>query len=128
MNLNDSFDMSRIKEEIADSFDEELEMEIDDSRLETMLDDLSDHPAREQLERRGYFRELFRLQHELVKLQDWVQHQGLRVVVIFEGRDSAGKGGAIKRVTQRLNPRTCRRLAKWCCSIAAGITAPASSG
>ncbi|MGV3770117.1 MAG: polyphosphate kinase 2 [Sphingobium phenoxybenzoativorans] len=101
-------DMDRIKQEIADSFDEELEMEIDESRLETMLADLSDHPDREQVERRVYFRELFRLQHELVRLQDWVQHKGLKVVVIFEGRDSAGKGGAIKRITQRLNPRVCR--------------------
>jgi polyphosphate kinase 2 len=100
--------MERIKQEIADSFDEELELEIDESRLEQMMADLTDHPAREQLERRLYFRELFRLQHELVRLQDWVQHQGLKVVVIFEGRDSAGKGGVIKRITQRLNPRVCR--------------------
>jgi len=101
-------ELDRIKAEIADSFDEELEMEIDESRLEALLGDLSDHPDREQLERRVYFRELFRLQHELVRLQDWVQHKGLKVVVIFEGRDSAGKGGAIKRITQRLNPRVCR--------------------
>ena len=106
--LHALYDMARIKQEIADSFDEELEMEIDESRLEDMLADLSDHPGREQLERRTYFRELFRLQHELVRLQDWVQHKGLKVVVIFEGRDSAGKGGAIKRITQRLNPRVCR--------------------
>jgi len=104
-------ELDRLRGEIADSFDEELEMEIEDSRLETILGDLSDHPEREQLERRVYFRELFRLQHELVKLQEWVQHQGLRVVVLFEGRDSAGKGGAIKRITQRLNPRVCRVVA-----------------
>ncbi|MDB5726460.1 MAG: polyphosphate kinase 2 [Novosphingobium sp.] len=103
-----AFDMDRIKAEIADSFDEELEMEIDESRLDDLLADLSDHPEREQLARRIYFRELFRLQHELVRLQDWVVHKGLKVVVIFEGRDSAGKGGAIKRITQRLNPRVCR--------------------
>lgn len=103
-----TFDMDRIKEEIADSFDEELEMEIDESRLEDLLDDMSDHPERERFDRRTYFRELFRLQHELVSLQDWVVHKGLRVVVLFEGRDSAGKGGAIKRITQRLNPRVCR--------------------
>jgi len=100
--------MERIKQEIADSFDEELEMEIDESRLENLLADLADNPEREQLERRTYFRELFRLQHELVRLQDWVQHKGLKVVVLFEGRDSAGKGGVIKRITQRLNPRVCR--------------------
>jgi polyphosphate kinase 2 (PPK2 family) len=51
---------------------------------------------------------LLRLQGELVKLQDWVVSQKLKVVVLFEGRDAAGKGGAIKRITQRLNPRVCR--------------------
>ena len=60
------------------------------------------------LPRRVYFSELFRLQGELVKLQDWVAHTGRKVVVIFEGRDAAGKGGVIKRITQRLNPRICR--------------------
>jgi polyphosphate kinase 2 len=100
--------MERIRQELADSFDEELEMEIDESRLENLLADVLEHPEREQIERRTYFKELFRLQHELVRLQDWVQHKGLKVVVVFEGRDSAGKGGAIKRITQRLNPRVCR--------------------
>jgi polyphosphate kinase 2 len=55
-----------------------------------------------------YFRELFRLQGELVKLQDWVVQTGHKVVILFEGRDAAGKGGVIKRITQRLNPRVCR--------------------
>ena len=55
-----------------------------------------------------YSEELRRLQIELVKLQEWVRHQGLRVAVIFEGRDAAGKGGAIKRITECLNPRVCR--------------------
>jgi len=102
-----STDLDRIKAEIADSFDEELEMEIEESRLEDLIG-RADGEVAEQIDRRIYFRELFRLQHELVRLQDWVQNQGLRVVVIFEGRDSAGKGGAIKRITQRLNPRVCR--------------------
>ncbi len=100
--------LGRIQQAIADDFDEELELEMDDQRLESMLVDLEDNPEREQLDRRVYFKELFRLQGELVKLQDWVQAQKLKVVVIFEGRDSAGKGGAIKRITQRLNPRVCR--------------------
>jgi polyphosphate kinase 2 len=103
--------LDRIKDEIADSFDEELEMEMDETRLDTILADLADHPDREAIDRRIYFRELFRLQHELVILQDWVQTQGLKVAVLFEGRDSAGKGGAIKRITQRLNPRVCRVVA-----------------
>jgi polyphosphate kinase 2 len=58
-----------------------------------------------------YEQELLRLQTELVKLQYWVKHQGLRVVVIFEGRDAAGKGGAIKRIIETLNPRGCRVVA-----------------
>jgi polyphosphate kinase 2 len=102
---------SRADAEIADSFDEELEMEIDDDRLNALLEDLSEHPEQETSDRHLYFKELFRLQRELVKLQDWVVNQKLSVVVIFEGRDSAGKGGVIKRITQRLNPRVCRVVA-----------------
>jgi len=59
----------------------------------------------------NYERELRRLQTELVKLQEWIRHKGLRVVVLFEGRDAAGKGGAIKRITESLNPRICRVVA-----------------
>jgi polyphosphate kinase 2 len=59
----------------------------------------------------SYDKELRRLQVELVKLQEWVRHQSLKVVVIFEGRDAAGKGGTIKRITQSLNPRVCRVVA-----------------
>ncbi len=55
-----------------------------------------------------YEKEMDRLQIELVKLQEWIKHEGLKVVVIFEGRDAAGKGGTIKRITEPLNPRTCR--------------------
>ena len=101
----------RIDAEIVDSFDEELEMEIDDERLAKVLDGLAERPEPETLERQFYFKELFRLQYQLVKLQDWVLDQKLRIVVVFEGRDSAGKGGVIKRITQRLNPRICRVVA-----------------
>ena len=55
-----------------------------------------------------YDKELARLQIELVKLQEWIKHKGLKVVVLFEGRDAAGKGGAIKRITESLSPRICR--------------------
>jgi len=58
-----------------------------------------------------YLDELVRLQFELIKLQEWVREQGLRVVVLFEGRDAAGKGGVIKRITESLNPRICRIVA-----------------
>jgi polyphosphate kinase 2 (PPK2 family) len=105
-----------------------------------------------ELSKKGYEKELRRLQVELLQLEEWIRHRGLRVVVIFEGRDTAGKGGVIKRMTALLNPRYCRvvacrrpprrsarsgtssatsstsrRRARWCCSIAAGTTAPASS-
>ncbi len=66
---------------------------------------------RKRLSRDAYENELRRLQIELVKLQAWVQSQGLRIAVIFEGRDAAGRGGAIKRITERTNPRTCRIVA-----------------
>ncbi len=98
----------RIDAEMIDSFDEELELEIDDDRLDALTNEFEGHTTDETADRRLYFKELFRLQGELVKLQSWVQHQKLKVVVIFEGRDSARKGGVIKRITQRLNPRVCR--------------------
>jgi polyphosphate kinase 2 len=92
--------------EIDDSFDEELELELDDERIEQLLDDRGN--TVEAAARRLYFRELFRMQRELVKLQDWVVARKKKVVVLFEGRDAAGKGGAISRITQRMNPRVCR--------------------
>jgi polyphosphate kinase 2 len=102
---------ARIRAEMLDSFDEELEEEIDDERLARLLDDASDHPEVSGVPRSVYFKELFRIQRELVKLQDWIAHNGKKAVVIFEGRDAAGKGGVIKRITQRLNPRVCRVVA-----------------
>ena len=104
-------DISKLVEaEMIDTFDEELEMELDDTRLEKLLGDLAetDEDAHVGLGRGVYFRELFRLQTELIKLQDWIVEKKLKVVVLFEGRDAAGKGGSIKRITQRLNPRVCR--------------------
>ena len=71
----------------------------------------ADHKDRPSLKKKGYSKELARLQVELVKLQEWIRHEGLRVVVLFEGRDAAGKGGVIKRITRRLNPRVCRIVA-----------------
>ena len=68
-------------------------------------------PLREPLKGKAYLAELSRLQIELVKLQEWIRHEGLKVVVVFEGRDAAGKGGVIKTITQSLNPRVCRVVA-----------------
>ena len=76
-----------------------------------------DQPAEQEaaqekkLKNKIYEAELARLQIELVKLQEWIKHKGLRVVVLFEGRDAAGKGGAIKRITEKLSPRVCRVVA-----------------
>jgi len=101
--------MRRIHRDLIDSYDEELEMELEDRTVAELTGDASpDHTTRDREARRRYFRELFRLQGELVKLQDWVVATGHKVVIIFEGRDAAGKGGVIKRITQRLNPRICR--------------------
>ena len=71
----------------------------------------ADESASAKLKKKRYEEELARLQLELIKLQEWIKHSGLRVVVIFEGRDAAGKGGTIKRITESLNPRICRVVA-----------------
>lgn len=102
---------SWVEAEMEDSYDEEVEMEIDDVRIPKELRDLKDLRHGPSIDRQVYFHELLRLQGELVKLQDWVAHTGYRLVVVFEGRDAAGKGGVIKRITQRLNPRVCRVVA-----------------
>ena len=101
--------LRRIRNDLIDSYDEELEMELEDRTVaELMGEPVPEHSLQDKEDRRLYFRELFRLQGELVKLQDWVMETGHKVVILFEGRDAAGKGGVIKRITQRLNPRVCR--------------------
>ncbi|WP_234192825.1 polyphosphate kinase 2 [Pseudacidovorax sp. NFM-22] len=97
--------MRRIAEDLIDGYDEEIELELEDRVIGP--DGKLQHEEG-GLPRRTYFEALFRLQGELVKLQDWVQHTGQKVVILFEGRDAAGKGGVIKRITQRLNPRVAR--------------------
>jgi polyphosphate kinase len=96
---------------IEDDLDEELEQEIDDTRFPPELRTLLQQRQKSTIDRRLYFNELLRLQGELVKLQDWLLHHRKKVVVVFEGRDSAGKGGVIKRIMQRMNPRVCRVVA-----------------
>ena len=98
--------IAQLREDLLDSLDEEFELEMEDR-----LGEDAERPGASASSRIGYFRELFRLQGELVKLQDWVIATGHKVVIIFEGRDAAGKGGVIKRITQRLNPRVCRVVA-----------------
>jgi len=100
--------MRRLREDLLDSYDEELEMELEERNMEELEAHGQPRSAEERLARRTYFQELFRLQGELVKLQDWVVASRHKVVILFEGRDAAGKGGVIKRITQRLNPRVAR--------------------
>jgi polyphosphate kinase len=100
-----------LEAELADTLDEDYELEISEPALSMEIRRIyrAVHPP--SMPRAAYFRELLRLQSELIKLQDWVAHTGEKIVVIFEGRDSAGKGGVIKRITQRLNPRVARVVA-----------------
>ena len=114
MNITDHESLvKRIERDLIDSYDEELELDIEDrdpSGLDT--GDVNEAVnAMARSERAAYFRELFRLQGELVKLQDWIATSRQKAVIVFEGRDAAGKGGVIKRITQRLNPRVCRVVA-----------------
>ncbi|HTV20395.1 MAG TPA: polyphosphate kinase 2, partial [Polyangiaceae bacterium] len=109
--------------ELAKRSEEWVDVALDDMFVEDLELDLFEAPASEEaregdpstgetaIKRRDYFRHLIRLQTELIKLQTWVGHTGAKLVIIFEGRDSAGKGGVIKRITQRLNPRICRVVA-----------------
>ena len=106
--------LQRIERDLIDSYDEELEMEFEDRDFapEALAGRAPGHsPDEARAQRQFYFHELFRLQRELVRLQDWVATTGHKVVILFEGRDAAGKGGVIKRITQRLNPRVCRVVA-----------------
>ena len=103
--------LSWIDTELEDILDEELELEIDDLRFPQGYPKIADEIQGSALNRRTYFRELIHLQSELVALQDWVVANGFKLVVLFEGRDAAGKGGVIKRISQRLNPRICRTVA-----------------
>lgn len=100
-----------LDEELQDTFDEDYELELSGSELSIELKKIyrEQHPP--TLEGSKYFESLLRLQAELIKMMNWVEHTGEKIAVIFEGRDSAGKGGVIKRITQRLNPRICRVVA-----------------
>jgi polyphosphate kinase len=82
-----------------------------DAIAQLATDQVKDSAQTKHLSKKDYEKALEKLQAELVKLQYWVQAKGLRVVVLFEGRDAAGKGGAIKRISECLNPRICRIVA-----------------
>jgi polyphosphate kinase 2 len=100
-----------LETELDETLEEMFELEF----RETMMSDdfRNSYKKRnpESLDNMTYFRNLFRLQTELIKLQDWVEETGAKVLVLCEGRDSSGKGGVIKRITQCLNPRVARVVA-----------------
>ena len=100
-----------LEAELEDTLDEDFELEMSEPALSLELRRIYQRKHPETLDRRVYFRTLLTLQSELIKLQDWVEYSGEKIAVIFEGRDAAGKGGVIKRITQRLNPRVCRVVA-----------------
>jgi len=100
-----------LESELQSELDETEESELEDWILSEKVKSLYQRQHPTTLDRRSYMKSLLRLQSELIKLQDWVIHSGEKVVVLFEGRDSAGKGGAIKRIVQRLNPRVVRVVA-----------------
>ncbi|MFN0115131.1 MAG: polyphosphate kinase 2 [Paracoccaceae bacterium] len=100
-----------LEAELADTIDEELENELEDAVLSKKVAEVYRKAHPDALSRAVYLNTLLSLQAELIRLQDWVVYHKKKVVVLFEGRDSAGKGGVIKRITQRLNPRVARTVA-----------------
>ncbi len=113
--MSDADDRTDIKDwleaELEDTLDEDYELEISEPALSMELRKIYKRKRPSGIDGKDYFRALLTLQSELIKLQDWVQVTGEKILVIFEGRDAAGKGGVIKRITQRLNPRVVRVVA-----------------
>lgn len=109
--LPEHLDLDWLYAELEDTLDEDYELEFSEPALSLELRALykKEHP--DTLPRKTYFKQLLMLQMELIKLQDWVVQSGEKIAILFEGRDAAGKGGVIKRITQRLNPRVVRVVA-----------------
>ncbi len=111
MEENEDQALEWLEAEINDSLDEDIELEMSDPHLSAEVRKIYRTAGPPGMDRRDYFRALVLLQSELIKLQEWVVHTGAKIVIIFEGRDAAGKGGVIKRITQRLDPRIVRAVA-----------------
>jgi len=103
--------MDWLQTELEETLDDTFEMEFSEPMLSEEIRRIYKRQHPHALDKTVYYKNLLRLQAELIKMQYWVEHTGAKVLVLFEGRDSAGKGGVIKRITQRLNPRTCRVVA-----------------
>jgi polyphosphate kinase len=108
---DDSKKLDWLEAELADTLDEDYELELSEPALSMEIRKICRKAHPPSMPREEYFRALINLQAELIKLQDWVIYHKEKLVVVFEGRDSAGKGGVIKRITQRLNPRICNVVA-----------------
>ena len=108
---SENYSLDWLEAELQDTFDEDIEIEFAEPMLSLEIRKIYKEAHPEMLDRKVYFRNLLRLQSELIKMHDWVQETGAKVCILFEGRDSAGKGGVIKRITQRLNPRVARVVA-----------------
>jgi polyphosphate kinase 2 len=102
---------SWLSAEMEETLDDLFENEFSEPMLSDELRKVYKEKQPSDLDRRTYYENLLRLQIELIKLQDWVEATGSKVLIICEGRDSAGKGGVIKRIVQRLNPRVARVVA-----------------
>jgi polyphosphate kinase 2 len=100
-----------LEAELADTLDEDYELELSEPALSLEIRKIYNRTHPPTIPRVEYLRTLLALQAELIRLQDWVSFHKEKIVIIFEGRDSAGKGGVIKRITQRLNPRVARVVA-----------------
>ena len=111
MRNNQKDNFSWLEAELNETYDEMFEAEFSEPMLPDEFWKIYKGERPDTLEKRTYFRNLLRLQMELIKLQDWVENTGSKVLIICEGRDGAGKGGVIKRITQRLNPRVARVVA-----------------
>jgi polyphosphate kinase 2 (PPK2 family) len=113
MMIEDRFDRLRewMELEFEDTLDDLLEVEFNEPMLSEEVRKLYRQQHPDGLDGRVYYPNLLRLQAEMIKLQDWVVENNAKILIICEGRDSAGKGGVIKRITQRLNPRVARVVA-----------------
>lgn len=111
MNETSSTPRDWLEAELEDTLDELYENEFSEPMLTEEIRNIYKDKHPDMLDRRVYYRNLLRLQMELIKLQHWVEVTGAKILIICEGRDSAGKGGVIKRITQRLNPRVARVVA-----------------
>jgi polyphosphate kinase len=109
---NFSEEYQKIYNSILDDMEEELELP-EDIEINMDGDDLTEFPTGGSVtdNSKSYLKELLKLQIQLVRMQEWVKHTGYKLVILFEGRDAAGKGGVIKRITQRLNPRLYKVVA-----------------